>query len=593
MAQEPRDREVDLLQDIQRRLAELEESQERATSIKRYAAVRVWVAYAILLAAATFFLIVFTPLGDWVGLKTGWVLPSAATNGVAAQQVNSDAVVAATRNMITVIAPIVLGVVIWLIAITAERRLKAYDETMQNFRGEIRSGMIEARETTLATVQGSIGEQVRNAVEAEKARLDEQIEEYRTKLERATEGVEVIRAGIEGRFGHIADTSAYAKSDVSFGELTSVGAVHKKVTEFFADGDRAQAITLVREMLDLFHRPGSGKRPSGSLKGEWFNLSAELGRAAEEGLALEVCLAGLHQQAGAPLFDKSGKMIVKGEELMLDSDLLAHAIKHAQTVNDQRLAGLVLLTGHDKDTCQGKPEWGWRTYSFTMKALDSLNRHEEAIELGHSFQDTVSLDSDTSKVLQTLMTIMAAHGDRAGAIALASDWLDNNPYAPAAQVITLLLDWLDADQNVDNYISLASRGIRDLAEEQASSNLANFYYRRALARDKRALDAGLGGHHPNLDKCEETRRALADYAMARKLGLNMAVVGEVIQREEVLRNVAEEQGCHVDSSLAADDVSARVAANMIAESLHGMFARKKGPDAENGKLGNASEANNG
>lgn len=532
---------LESLEAVNKRLKVLEEGNQNAELWGKYAEVRFRVANVVLLAAATLFLLVFTPIGDLVGFKAGWVAPESAGDG--AQQVNTDAIVAATRNMITVIAPIVLGIVIWMITITAERRLKTYDETMQNFRGEIRDGMAEARDTTLVTVQGSIKEQVRDAIETEKQRMDALIDEYRADLQTATERVEQVRQGIENRFGHIADTTAYAQSDSAFGELTSVGAVHKKVSELFHDGDRAQAVTLVREMLDLFHRADRGVRPSGSLKGDWFNLSAVLGNNDEEGLALEVCLAGLQQQAGAPLFDDAGQLAPGIDGQSLDDDVLAHAIQYAQTVNDRRLAALLHLNGYDPEQCAGQPEWGWRSYAFTIKALDSLGRHDEAIKLGHNFLKTVPLDADTSKVVQDLMAVMAAHGDRDGAVNLALTWLDKHPYAPGAQVITQLLDWLDTDTDVDRYIALASRGIRDLAEEQASSNMGNFYYRRALARDKRALDAVQGADHPGLDICNEIKRALADYEMARDTDVNPGLFTQIAHREKVLRRVAQEHGC--------------------------------------------------
>lgn len=528
---------------LEERLSDVEEQNLKAANDAEYASTRHWIAYVVLGASTTMFLLVFTGVGDLLGFKAGWVLSEAAAVRLEDGSLRSDAVVAATRNMITVIAPIVLGIVVWLITITAERRLKTYDETMQRFRGEIREGMTEARETTLATVQGSIKEQVREAIEAEKSRMDKAIAEYREDLRAETGRVAQIREVIEARFGHIADTTAYAKQDSSFGDLTSVGAVHHKVTELFRDGDRAQVVTLVREMLDMFHRADAGVRPSGSLKGDWFNLSAELGRNDEEGLALEVCLAGLQQQAGAPLFDEDGQLIARMKGRSLDDDVLAHAVQYAQTINDTRLADLLSLNGYDAESCTGQPEWGWRSYSFTIKALDSLGRHDEAIKLGQHFLKTVPLDGDTSKVVSSLMTVMAAHGDRKGAIELAFQWLEENPKAPGAQMITQLLDWLDADENVERFIALASRGIRDLAQEQPSANMGNFLYRRALARDKRVLNAIYIGDDSDIDICDEISKALTDYKMALATQFNTGLFKHITERQEILRRAAQEQGC--------------------------------------------------
>lgn len=534
----------DNLQDIKSRLVALEESNQSLQVLAKYSRVRVFVAYAILAATAIMFLLVFTALGDWVGFKTGWLISNAGGPNAPAQQANTESVLSATRNMITVIGPILLGTVVWLITITAERRLKAYDDAMQNFRGEIRDGIGEARETTLATVQGSIKEQVREAIETEKDRMDDAIDAYRTDLQVETNRVEEIRDSIEDRFGHIADSAAYSKSDSDFGELTSVGAVYKKVGALFREGDRAQAVLMVRELLDMYHRKDGRHRSIASPVGDWFNLSTVLGREDEESLALEICLSGLQQQAGVPVFDESGQLANGIIGQSLDDDLLAHAIQYAQTVSDPRLAGLLNLNGYDAEKCTGQPEWGWRSYAFTIRALASIGRHDEAIRLGQNYLKTVPLDGDTNKVVQELITVMAAHGDRKGAIDQALEWLEENPYAPGAQVLTNLMDWLDADENVDRYIDLASRGIRDLAEEQPSSNLSNFYYRRALARDKRALDAALGSPHSDLGICDEIRLALSDYQMALEIdGLSPNLMAQISQRQKVLHQVAREKGC--------------------------------------------------
>lgn len=226
-----------------------------------------------------------------------------------------------------------------------------------------------------------------------------------------------------------------------------------------------------------------------------------------------------------------------------DADLLAHAITYADKINDPRLPLLIELNGYDLKTRTGKPHWGWRSYSFTMKALNSLGRADEAIRLGESYKNNNKLDGDTNKVVQELADIMRSNGQKTEAVKMLTDWLEANPYAPAAQILTALLDW-EETADPDTLIAWATRGLRDLAEEQASSDHANFYYRRALARDKRALDAiAQPAKYPNLDICAEINRAMADYNSARGLDLNPALNRQIAFRKQVLSRAAKDIGC--------------------------------------------------
>lgn len=226
-----------------------------------------------------------------------------------------------------------------------------------------------------------------------------------------------------------------------------------------------------------------------------------------------------------------------------DDDLLAHAITYADKINDARLPLLIKLNGYDAKTCTGTPRWGWRSYSFTMKALNHLGRTEEAIKLGHSYLTLGIVDGDTNKVLQELADIMRSNGQQAKAVRMLTDWLAAHPYAPAAQILTALLDWEDTAET-ETQIGWCTRGLRDLAEEQASTNHANFYYRRALARDKRALDAiEQTAKYSGLDICTEITRALADYDSAGKLDINPGLKRQVAFRKQVLARAAQDIGC--------------------------------------------------
>lgn len=228
-----------------------------------------------------------------------------------------------------------------------------------------------------------------------------------------------------------------------------------------------------------------------------------------------------------------------------DDDLLAHAITYAEKINDPRLPLLIELNGYDPTTSTGQKRWGWRSYSFTMKALNSLGRADEAMKLGQTYLKLGIVDGDTNKVLQDLATIMRENGQKAEAVKMLTDWLTANPYAPAPQILTALLDW-EETADTETLIAWATRGLRDLAEEQASTNHGNFYYRRALARDKRALDAIADSvRHPNInDICDEISRALLDYDTARGLDINPGLYRQIEFRRKVLLRAANDIGCN-------------------------------------------------
>ena len=226
-----------------------------------------------------------------------------------------------------------------------------------------------------------------------------------------------------------------------------------------------------------------------------------------------------------------------------DDDLLAHAITYADKINDPRLPLLIELNGYDPETSTGTPRWGWRSYSFTMKALNSLGRADEAMKLGQTYLKLGIVDGDTNKVLQDLGSIMRENGQKAEAVKMLTDWLAANPYAPAPQILTALLDW-EETADTETLIAWATRGLRDLAEEQASTNHGNFYYRRALARDKRALDAiALPERYPALDICDEISRALADYDSAWGMDINPGLHRQIEFRKKTLSRAARDIGC--------------------------------------------------
>lgn len=123
--------------------------------------------------------------------------------------------------------------------------------------------------------------------------------------EHETFNLSEIAVSDDSDYSEIASTNISDVSPADYRQLSrlaSVGRVHEDVSRMFASGQRDEAVLLVRDMLHQFRTQTGTLRPAGDPKGDWFNLSAVLGRNDEEGLALEVCLAGLEQQNGTAVF---------------------------------------------------------------------------------------------------------------------------------------------------------------------------------------------------------------------------------------------------------------------------------------------------
>jgi tetratricopeptide (TPR) repeat protein len=180
-----------------------------------------------------------------------------------------------------------------------------------------------------------------------------------------------------------------------------------------------------------------------------------------------------------------------------------------------------------------------------MQALASLGRTADAIKLGEYFIENVAISADSSKVVNALGSIIFASGEQEQAIELLESWLDANPNAAAAQITAQLLGWYDGIGDSEHLINLASRGIRDLAEEQPSAQTGNLFYRRALAHDKRALFWSDSASVEKEKVCNEIQAALLDYDMAGRLDVSSSLLSQVNIRKAILQDLASRHGCAI------------------------------------------------
>lgn len=530
------------------RLAALEEAEaNRAKGLRRhYGLFRVLGNLLVVLIPITVLLILFTPFGDWLGVRDDWFV-IATDKAQAPLSVQRDAIRESTRNMLTVIVPMFLGITVWLVTVVAERRLKTYDETLDKFSKESRerdarydTKMDQFRDEITDSedrIQGRVSSSILATMKQDLDGLVEQsLEDVREKTIAATVKVTDYSKRLEERFGPVVNAVVYDQSGHS---LTSVGETHNRVTALHEEGKNAEAALLTQEVLLAFVRgrkDPSVVRPSGQLN-DWFNLSAQLGRKDQEGLALRVCLAGLEQQSGVPLPEEISRWPAG---VPANVDLLAHAIKYASSVNDGCLEGLLKLSGYDPVRASGTAMWNWRSYLFTMEALEAMGRADEAIALGKTYLAQSADDVDQQKVLSNLGGIMWSTGRRREATALLVQWLDDNPNLPSAQVLMRLIEWKLGAVDAETIVGWVDRGIRDLAEEQASANHGSLFFFRALGYDRMAHDAVAAGRSD--EAIGAARRALDDYRLAKDVGVIGGYLQQIATRYTILTALLKQLG---------------------------------------------------
>jgi hypothetical protein len=243
----------------------------------------------------------------------------------------------------------------------------------------------------------------------------------------------------------------------------------------------------------------------------------------------------------------------------------------------------------DEINLTGPEYWGWRSYAFSIQALEVLGRSEDAIQLGRNYLKSAVVTEDTGKVVEDIMSVMSRNGQRNDAAKLGQSWLTENPNAPAGQVVSTLLGWLDPLEDIENYLGLIDRGLRDHAEEQQSANLGMLFYRRAIAQDRHLLDTvNDAAQIPNV--CDLVEAVISDYRMAIKLEIPGGLRPQASRRIEVMQYRAQVHGCsfpeartiegkgsHSDSSDNSGEANIKSAISQILAALASVQGSKDDP----------------
>ena len=237
-----------------------------------YHQARKWTVAAMVSGMALLLALFFTPLGPALGF------PPQASSGSGA---TGSGVHEATRNLIAILGPILIGITIWVVTVVAERRLKAYDETIDKFRDTLKAASAKAtadfntlrdevmltrertenRSTELFKVLNDAltisasnfkdqlandGKRLESLVSQHSAESALVTSGFSADLEKKLEQVQRVADGLDERFGGIVGLRPWGR-----GASMSVGDIRHQVGDDFVRGASEAAVAAV---LDLFNQ---------------------------------------------------------------------------------------------------------------------------------------------------------------------------------------------------------------------------------------------------------------------------------------------------------------------------------------------------
>ena len=225
-----------------------------------------------------------------------------------------------------------------------------------------------------------------------------------------------------------------------------------------------------------------------------------------------------------------------------EADMLADAIKACGDSCRFELGEKYL----DRAERMGRELWNWRLFLYAVDFLKSrLNAYrtdnelcEKALSLAEDYINRFPKDEHGYNQKAEILIIMnrrqEAQDELYNSIFNApSDEKDEESSLVAAQCCTTMLQLLDDSTDYDLIISVCDRGLRSTTQEQPSSKIGYFMYRRAMALDARA-------HKDGFRSQDDVREALECYQAAYDLNRDRDYGRTIEQRYAVLRIHAKE-----------------------------------------------------
>ncbi len=255
------------VEELQNRIEALSRAQDSLRARPLYGEARRWIVFSSVVLILVFWAVLITPFGSFIGVTDSWdwlihlaaismnpdcfSLPNddpcmpgtAAYNAyIEAAGRARDSLQIANRNLITVLMPLFLGVAGWIVTVVSEKRLKNYDEKLEQMGEAIADNRVEIAEAPdkiRKNLQAEIDLIIKGSLTKATDAISKQSEGRQTEIKK-------IKDDLEGRFK---DVLPYLPEKDNGPALYSVGVLHKKVTALFGSGgdnNSAKAIHLTR-----------------------------------------------------------------------------------------------------------------------------------------------------------------------------------------------------------------------------------------------------------------------------------------------------------------------------------------------------------
>lgn len=445
-------------------------------------------------------------------------------------------------QFMTLFLAVAAGGIAYMASMMGMRRLQNYDDQFQRFRSEQRDfekDSLKFRETVKFSADAerkeinALAEEIKTSLSTAKVRQEAELEKATKDVSRAIEAArskqeqsldaakhdikEMTEDALERTKSETHDTLKRTKSEIDkiaadfnrrFGfvgisestmkalfEDASVSEIHKRVTNYFSQGEAKEARQLVSDILSVRHVDRESLRATGELN-DWFNLGSQLGQSDEFLLGLKVNFAGLLQQGAIALEEgisgvqRDHQMTLKMSEIIENDetgndtslklvapnvDLLAHSISYAHKLGElELLNGLIRIA--DLLPLELR---NWRYYQFLADVYADRNDRENFERIVTEFEKRIVNDERSVAVR---LSWHLSRNEYERAVEIGREWLNNPTSRGSAVPLRLATAALDAG-DYDFVLELTARALEGSAESQPSANIGAILFYRANAYD--------------------------------------------------------------------------------------------------------------
>lgn len=380
-----------------------------------------------------------------------------------------QAVSVSVADVIGVLVPALLTVVAFFVGATGLRRLQLYDNEFREFRRERRQDSERFQAEAERRFEG-ISSRVEDATTATISEVikkrEDAINRNLSEVRLSTEQLEDRLKGIESQFGWI--FSSDQRELMTEGAISSVGELHKVITDLFQKNKSGEAKALVEKYF-----PEDGHTSLRGTADDFFNTGTQLAQADLEPMAYRVLNQGLSIFPNNP-------------------DLLATSLKHAADAGFQERAEELYKVVQELPPEQRN----WRIWVFvgdyleeTMEADDVIRYYRDYVERyfspGGERLTAWPMDAPSERVFSKLANYLFARSRMREAESVAR--LAMKHIARTPQCSSVLSRIYLEEGDFDACIQFAEKALLDDRRDQTNVSSATSLMNIALAKDSLAF----------------------------------------------------------------------------------------------------------